>query len=74
MDLSFQTLEGILKHTKLDKKYTLGEFIHGNKIEEELHLKQEFCSTLEGQAVNIADEIAQRGHDLDDAFSSGVMN
>lgn len=73
MDLSFQTLEGILKHTKLDKKYTLGEFIHGNKIEEELHLKQEFCSTLEGQAVNIADEIAQRGHDLDDAFSSGVM-
>lgn len=32
------------------------------------------CSTLEGQIVAIADEIAQRGHDLDDALSSGMIS
>ena len=35
--------------------------------------KGEICSTLEGQVVAIADEIAQRGHDVDDALTSGVM-
>ena len=29
---------------------------------------------MEGQIVAISDEIAQRGHDLDDAFSSGAMS
>ena len=35
--------------------------------------KQQVCSNLEGQVVAIADEIAQRGHDVDDALTSGVM-
>lgn len=33
-----------------------------------------FSRTLEGQVVAIADEIAQRSHDLDDAFSSELIN
>lgn len=73
MDLSFQTLEGMLKHTRLKKdRYNLLQFIKCN--ETDLHLEQDFCSTLEGQAVAIADEIAQRGHDLDDAMTSGSLN
>lgn len=35
--------------------------------------KKQVCATLEGQTVAIADEIAQRGHDVDDALTSGVM-
>ncbi len=74
MDLSFQTLEGMLKHTKLKRdKFLLDQFICSDKAYDELHFDQDFCSTLEGQVVSIADEIAQRGHDLDDAFSSGSM-
>ena len=73
MDLSFQTLEGMLKHTKLKKDtYHLSQFI--KCTEKDLHFEQDFCSTLEGQVVAIADEIAQRGHDLDDAMTSGAMN
>ena len=74
MDLSYQTLEGMLKHTKLKRnKYSLEQFISSDQAYENLKFEQDFCSTLEGQVVAIADEIAQRGHDLDDALSSGAM-
>lgn len=73
MDLSLQTLEGMLKHTKLKRdRFSLCQFI--DYEESDLHLENDFCSTLEGQVVAIADEIAQRGHDLDDALSSGVIS
>lgn len=72
MNLSFQTLEGMLKHTKLKRdQYFLSSFT--NCTEDDLHYDTDFCSTLEGQVVSIADEIAQRGHDLDDALSSGAL-
>jgi len=73
MDLSFQTLEGLLKHTKTKPEYSLSEFFPCDDAEEKLHMDLEFCSTLEGQVVALADEIAQRGHDLDDAISSGLI-
>lgn len=74
MDLSYQTLEGMLKHTGLKRdQFDLCEFIDADDAEKKLHFDSEICSTLEGQIVNIADEIAQRGHDLDDALSSGVL-
>ena len=38
------------------------------------YVEKQVCSTLEGQVVAIADEIAQRGHDVDDALTSGVMD
>lgn len=73
MDLSLQTLEGMLKHTKLKRdKFSLCQFIDCD--ESDLHFEKDFCSTLEGQVVEIADEIAQRGHDLDDALSSGAIS
>lgn len=75
MDLSYQTLEGILKHTKLKRNdYNLEEYILGDDAQIELSFDNDYCSTLEGQVVAIADEIAQRGHDLDDALSSGIMS
>ncbi len=75
MDLSYQTLEGMLKHTRLRRKeFKLNEFISAGDAEDELYSVKDFCSTLEGQIVAVADEIAQRGHDLDDALSSGIMS
>lgn len=62
LNLSYQTLEGMLKHTKLKPEIKLKEFIEQNqdpeKLAELLHLEQPMCSTLEGQVVAIADEIA----------------
>ena len=74
MDLSFQTLEGMLKHTKTSPKYDLTQFINYDEAKDKLHMEHSFCSTLEGQVVALADEIAQRGHDLDDALSSGLIS
>lgn len=39
-----------------------------------MHPENSFCSTVEGQIVAIADEIAQRSHDLDDALSAGLLS
>ena len=71
LDISFQTLEGILKHTKL-KDAQLEYFIDSDFVDE-LHIEQKFASSLEGQVVAVADEIAQRGHDIDDAITSGLL-
>ncbi|AFA47674.1 deoxyguanosinetriphosphate triphosphohydrolase family protein [Acetobacterium woodii] len=35
--------------------------------------KSKIPFTLEGQVVKLADEIAQRGHDIDDTFTSGLI-
>lgn len=82
IDLSYQVLEGILKHTKGKIKnceicgdnctldcYNLQDFFPTSSIEL-LYPQYENATTLEGQIVALADEIAQRGHDLDDAFAS----
>lgn len=72
LDISFQVLEGILKHTRL-KDANINEFI-GEEYAGELHIDKPFCVNLEGQVVAIADEIAQRGHDIDDAITSGLID
>ncbi|MFW5891368.1 MAG: deoxyguanosinetriphosphate triphosphohydrolase family protein [bacterium] len=94
LDISYQTLEGVLKHTKgkikkcrTNKKnekeneciecnhdcFDIEEFLT-NCDKDYLYTDKKFATTLEGQVVNIADEIAQRGHDLDDAFASKNVN
>ena len=87
LDLSYQVLEGVLKHTRHivkkcsqcnDNKETceknccdISEFLlNGESQYLFLSPELDFATTLEGQIVSIADEIAQRGHDLDDAFAS----
>lgn len=81
LNVSTQVIEGVLKHTKLKENIKLEDFL-SDKYIEQLHLntidgkyiEEQVCSTLEGQVVYIADEIAQRGHDVDDALTSGVID
>ncbi|WP_330644622.1 dGTP triphosphohydrolase [Extibacter muris] len=81
LNISCQVMEGVLKHTKLKEEISISDFADKETV---AHLKLEerftsrkkgyyICSTLEGQAVALADEIAQRGHDVDDAISSGLI-
>lgn len=73
LNLTWQVKEGILKHTKIKRKendtpdWDLFRFIEN---EEELSdlMDYPFSCTLEGQVVAVADEIAQREHDLDDGL------
>lgn len=87
LDLSYQVLEGVLKHTGVSvgdcnlcerkecksKCFDINEFLVNGETKY-LFLDINHSTTLEGQIVNISDEIAQRGHDLDDAFASKYIN
>ena len=77
LNLTYLTLEGILKHTKIHAKdspdYDIEDFFN-YPYSDKLSLDSEHSITLEGQVVAIADEIAQRAHDIDDAFKSGKIN
>ncbi len=93
INLTYQVMEGILKHTKTceckkkeecsdepkkcivcnENSYEIGKFLRKGNVEE-LHPEYKFSTTLEGQVVAVADEIAQRAHDLDDGIASGIIN
>lgn len=76
LNVSVQVVEGVLKHTKLKPAEIALEDFLSKEYREIIHIsndKFQVCSSLEGQVVAIADEIAQRGHDVDDALTSGVM-
>lgn len=77
LNVSIQVVEGVLKHTRIKpKEVCLNDFLSKEYIEKiNINMDSEIqvCSTLEGQVVAVADEIAQRGHDVDDALTSGVM-
>lgn len=86
LDVSYQVLEGVLKHTSnhgkacgscTKSKCKSGCCDYAEFVDEEtrrhLYVEYESPTTLEGQVVAIADEIAQRSHDIDDAFSSGLL-
>ncbi|AEH60795.1 deoxyguanosinetriphosphate triphosphohydrolase [Methanosalsum zhilinae DSM 4017] len=69
LNLSWQVLEGILKHTKIDeKRWDIRRFLSDDSLIESLYLDKKYSVTLEGQIVSIADEIAQRQHDIDDGL------
>lgn len=77
LNVSIQVVEGVLKHTRMKEEIDLRDFL-GEEYSDKIHFdySQPYCpiATLEGQVVAIADEIAQRGHDVDDALTSGVMS
>lgn len=79
LNLSFQTLDGIWKHTKTNlPNKPLINFVSSSALHAYLNSEPIPCTpdgqvvpyTLEGQVVRVADEIAQRSHDLEDAFSA----
>ena len=83
LNLTYQTMEGILKHTKTkkckkctncnEKCYDIDKFFfYPNK--ELLYLDIPYPTTLEGQIIMCTDEIAQRAHDLDDGISSNAIS
>ena len=75
LNLSFQVLEGLLKHTKTNNhKWSIEEFIPESMYSQKEFFDNSCISTLEGQIVKIADEIAQRGHDLEDAFNAKLIS
>lgn len=73
LNLCFQTLDGIWKHTKTKKEVILSEFVSHKPLLSYLTCETSIPCTLEGQIVKIADEIAQRSHDLEDAFSANRL-
>lgn len=76
LNVSVQVIEGVLKHTKLNSDIPIEAFVsteYLEKIKIDKERKKQPIASLEGQVVAIADEIAQRGHDVDDALTSGVM-
>lgn len=78
LNLTWQVLEGILKHTKIKKEsesWELTRFMDDSRNKTLLTRLMDmedngrtFSVTLEGQIVDVADEIAQRQHDLDDGL------
>lgn len=77
LNLTWQVLEGILKHTKIRINGNIwcdvDRFLLNNGNKEFNNNFKKFLAydnsvTLEGQVVAIADEIAQRQHDLDDGM------
>lgn len=92
MNLTWQVLEGILKHTKTKrckndkckndkckncgKCWDLNRFTENENLHKYIsgHKEQQFSLTLEGQIVAIADEIAQRQHDIDDGLRDVELN
>lgn len=78
MNLTFQCLDGILRHTKLNSradpsrncKYPGTE----NDIIGKLISRKGFKFTVESRLVFLADEIAQVSHDINDAVGLGVIS
>ena len=62
LNLTWEVREGLVKHvTEYDKGSAEG-------------YEPEKAATLEGQIVNVADEIAYNSHDLDDGLRAGILN
>ena len=86
LNLTWQTLDGILKHTdviKKDKRWDLTRFVRDaskyesimyyDYFDDESRPEYPFSLTMEGQVAAISDEIAQREHDMDDSLLDGDL-
>ena len=67
LNLTFATLEGILKHSYPYKKSFLPSI-----IDEQFHLNTH--PSIEAMVVDRADEIAYISHDIDDGINSGLIS
>ncbi len=67
LNLTWETLEGIMKHEKM----VLPKTLHGTLTRADWEPDKQ--PTLEAQVVNVADELAYNAHDLDDGLRSGHL-
>lgn len=67
LNLTFATLEGILKHSYPYRKSFLPPYIH-EQFDLDTH------PSVEAMIVDRADEIAYMSHDIDDGINSGLIN
>ncbi len=65
LNLTFETREGILKHSSLKRARELGD------VGERFLKRQQ--PGLEAQLANLADEIAYNNHDIDDGLRAGLL-
>lgn len=69
LNLTMPVREGILKHTHFLRGYIeFPDFFYDG-----LHYELDNATTIEAQVVAIADEIAQRTHDLEDGVRAGYV-
>ncbi len=71
LNLTYPVLEGILKHTTIYPKNSTKKIpVYYYQIvnDDGFFIDQPFSVTLEGQIVALADEIAQKCHDVEDAI------
>jgi len=68
LNLTAPVREGILKHTRLKR----GQYVYPDFDVAGLSFELDAATTLEGQLVAIADEVAQRTHDLEDGLRAGL--
>lgn len=69
LNLTAAVREGILKHTRLKR----GQYVYPDFNAEGLAFNLEAATTLEGQVVAVADEVAQRTHDFEDGLRAGLV-
>lgn len=67
LNLTFATLEGILKHSYPYKKSFLPPIV-------DEYFKLDTHPSIEAMVVDRADEIAYMSHDIDDGINSGLIN
>jgi dGTPase len=65
LNLSYETREGIIKHTTSYDNAGLSAVTHYCPAEQ---------PTLEAQIIDLADEIAYNNHDIDDGLKAGYIN
>ncbi len=70
LNLTHPVREGILKHTRLKRSVISWPDLNCTG----LYFDQDSASTLEAQVVAIADEIAQRTHDLEDGLRADLVS
>ena len=73
LNLSFETLDGLIKHNGPVKNLTKINKILGNNFFKK-KIKFSLNSSLEAQLASISDDIAYNSHDLEDGLKSNLFN
>ena len=73
LNLTIETLDGLLKHNGPIKKFNRYEKILGKNFFKN-KIKFKFSPSLEAQIASISDDIAYNSHDLEDGLKSNLFN